>query len=601
MTERGPILPRTAASRDAPLDVLVRLPACVVLYVWLYVAEGPTTRWSPKIEQLAEWIMRTPGLARRFFRRASRGDLLGKSARLAKCMHYRSCALTGSISEAEQGFQDDAPTAPASPERDWWQRHATESFTLAGRPDIAARLEYARFLDMVGMGGEQMLLASARLYASALDASTVNHASIAREALTVLRRVRSDPTKLVRVPSWTDDARSQVEDAYWSYLVHAGYWTEVVECFAEVADFSELPEIRRLLWRRAVKAIALGETQDLVAASIFNYFAIMSRSASTTDVERHDWLMSAAVASQRFGFRIRAGVACAHARDLALKCPDMRDSLWSDAEHRSLCDSLSPLPACGNSSMAALADRFQQGSLSKEAEDARDLLLLEPTSDAASPEDAIRRVGEDLMAMGYPAHLTLRELEVASRNWRIEDSIPKLRDWLGDKAEEAKQMENAPDGLHPEDKKRYAVLMSRIEGTKETARVQRDDVEQLIELTMEITPPEERVRRLVQTASLAHGAGYGSIAESCLLGARRSCMNYDDLIARCKMFSVLTGELRMNSLRKLFPLLCESIFRESRNTARNTAVLGSGFTDEERAELKDLARRIDEDWWTRMG
>ena len=157
-------------------------------------------------------------------------------------------------------------------------------------------------------------------------------------------------------------------------------------------------------------------------------------------------------------------------------------------------------------------------------------------------------------------------------------------------------MEEAPNGLHPLDKQEYAAIMARIERAAEDGRAKREDVERLIELTMDVVPPEDRVRRLVSAACTAHHAGYGAVAESCLLGARKSCVNYDDITSRCKMFVVLTSALGHTSLGAKFPLLCESVFREARNTARNTAVLGSGYTDEERQELKDVARLLDDNW-----
>lgn len=152
------------------------------------------------------------------------------------------------------------------------------------------------------------------------------------------------------------------------------------------------------------------------------------------------------------------------------------------------------------------------------------------------------------------------------------------------------------DGLHPDDRKELERLLARHESQSTGARLRREECERLAELIIELSPTEERIKGMVDIAGIVASAGYNSIAESCLLGARRVCTGYEDMVARCRLFRVLTFRLSMSPLRREFKTLCEGIFREAHSSARNAAILDRGRDDAERAELTELARYIEEDW-----
>lgn len=573
--------------------VLLRLPVCAVLYVWLYFAEGPTTHWSSRLEPIARWITGSPRFARRFFRRASKGSLLGKSQLLALGMYYRACALAGDVVEAEEGFSKGRSKAPESEACVWWQKIAIATFVQIRRPDIAARLEFARFQDMAGTGGWPILLSSARLYQRALMLAELDHVEIAGDAIDALRGVLDDVTIRDRLPGLTTSDLAQLEESLWQYLTRSGRWRAVVDRLGVVDDLAALPPYQRRLWRLATRGQAQsGDTKSAFSA-LSRYFKAMAASPSTTDVDRHDWLLSAAVAHRRAGLNLIAKVCAAQSRDLAISSRGMEESVWSQEERRATLASLAPLPERYTTDLEAIARRLSASADSKSLRDAADTLLLDPTASGGSLLDALLSAGEAMRATGRPAHHVLLDLEDAARQWAGENEVQELRRRLGREAKEAEYMDRTPNGLHPDDRKEYATILARVETAMEAGRARREDLERLSELSVEISPAEERLTHLVALAALAKRSGYGSIAESCLLGARRTCANYDDVLARCKIFYVLVSALREYNMQTHFPTLFESISREGFTTARNTAILASGYNDAERAELKELARRIE--------
>lgn len=584
------------------LAVTARLPVCIVLPILLHFAEDRSSRWYRLSETLGIWITGAPRFGRWYFSRVVNGEMHLEGAKwLALALRYRSIALTGATREAEQGFRDDRPIGTQTPDRLFWLRMATDCLTEAGDSAAAARLEseHASEFPASQVGSES--LAAAMLYARALGDPDVPVADCSAEAIRVISEVLKSARDSAPLSGCTEVQLSQLREAYHRYLGIHERWQELATTFDGTRTLEELSGVRRTQWARALRGMAkeltkYPSTRQAVARQLNEYYNVVCAGVSASAGERIGWLLSTATAALAWQYTVRAKACCVAAKRLAEAASSAELAPWTPADIDSLLADTAQVPEPRDATVERIARRVQEPLSSSRCADLCDSLTLGPGWEAHCARDGIRSVGRDLVRLGHPAHRVLADLTEAATVWQVPDIIPEFKSQLEHIAQEHKHMEQIPKGMHEEDRKELAGLLARIGNNDSRSRPRREDVERVAELVLDISPAEDRIEWMVRTAGIAAHAGYNAIAESCLHGARRICVNYGDKISQSHLFHSLTSALARSGLRSRFGSLCEGVFREARNTARNAAVLDHGLDDKERAELKELARYIDEDW-----
>lgn len=593
---------RRTGAIGAAVAVTARLPVCAALPLLLHLAEDRSSRWYRLCESLGVWITGAPRFGRWYYSRVINAEMcFGAAKWLALALRYRSFALMGAIQEAEAGFRENGPIGTQTPDRLFWLRMATASLTEAGDSSAAARFEAEHAKEFPGSQSAAESFRAAMLYARALEEPNLSLADSSFEAI----RVIGDVLKVARdsgsLNGCSDADLALLRAAYYQYLEISRWWHELLSTFDDTQTLRELSETRRAQWARSLQGVTKGpmtdaKTRQSVADQLNRYYATVCADDSATAGERIGWLLSTATASLAWKYTVRAKACFVAARQIAGATTSVDLDPWTSADLDGLLAATASCAEPRDATIERIARRVREPLSPARCADLCDSLTLGPTWDAHYVRDEIRNIGRELVRLGHPAHRILSDLTEAAAIWEVPDLIPEFNSQLERIAQEHSYMEQIPKGMHEEDRKELAGLLARVDSDSNAARPRREDVERVAELVLDISPAEDRIEWMVRTAGIAAHAGYNAIAESCLHGARRICLNYGDKISQSHLFRRLTSALAKSGLRSRFGSLCEGVFREARNTARNAAALDHGLDDKERAELKELARYIDEDW-----
>lgn len=368
-----------------------------------------------------------------------------------------------------------------------------------------------------------------------------------------------------------------------------GQW----EITLDLAERTLLANVRsanrsiRVCWQEAMRRHAT-QAPSRVLRSLHAY----SRLSGDGPCERGSWLAGIAQCAWAAGRPLVARLALntLH-RELAAKQYDGKD-LWWGLPTTEVTAAIFSQTDCVETSFDEFVAALNDGTVPETLRCDLDVLRFSQFSSEPEAAQAALKLASSLVSAGMKEDEVLRTLNVPLAKRGLASVQSLLHGEFGVAAEAHEKLASMPESLPERDRIALFKILDELGSGNSSRKDTKRLIEDASEFVLSVTPVEERLKWLVRLSVTAHSLGFGSEAESLLMAASKTCMNYESSLTRTRLVITLGQLINNSNLASPFRTLYQSLIDEALHRARVERTREGGYSESERFRLKELESQL---------